>query len=131
MGKRSKEELRKILIAEKMIDATGEVNATRVNYLSGAYTSPLLSEVWDLYMRDIGAMEELYTFLKEVFGKEQFEIMIGILKILYNLCGLLIPDAVQTIYECGERDLKKLYLYEFLEDFQDLMYDFRAEAEAS
>lgn len=131
MEKKNSEEIRKILIAENLIDTTGAVNATRVNYISGAYTSPLLSEIWSFYANDIDAMEELHTFLKEVFQKEQFEIMIGILKILYNLCGLPIPDAVQIIYNCDVKNLKELYLYEFLEDFQDLMYDFRAEAGVS
>lgn len=131
MEKKNSEELCKILIAENLIDAMGAVNATKINYLSGAYTSPLLSEVWSFYANDINAMEELQTLLKEVFEKQLFEIMIGIQKILYNLCGLSIPDEVQIIYHCDDKDLKELFLYEFLEDFQDLMFDFRAEAGAS
>lgn len=109
---------RTALIEEKLIDETGTVNATTVNYISGLYTLPLLSEVWDLYLNDVAEMEELQTFLKELYVKGQFDIMIGVLKIIYNFCGLLIPDEVQIIFDCGIPELKELYLYEFLEDFQ-------------
>ncbi len=90
---------------------------------------PLLSEVWDLYQNDITPMEELQAFLKMVYEKEQYDILIGMLKILYNCCWLSIPEDLQMIFDCEEKELKEAYLYEFLEDFQDIMYDLRAETE--
>jgi len=128
MEKLNKDGLLTALIDEKLIDETGTVNTTTVNYISGLYTSQLLNEVWDLYLHDVDAMEELQAFLNEIYEKEQYDIMIGILKLIYSFCSLIIPDEVQMIFECGEKELKGVYLYEFLEDFQDLMYDFRAEA---
>ena len=41
------------------------------------------------------------------------------------------PDEVQVIFDCKEKELKEIYLYEFLEDFQDIMYDFQVGAEFS
>ena len=33
-------------------------------------------------------------------------------------------------YKCGIKELKEeVYLYEFLEDFQDIMYDFQAKSD--
>ena len=129
MEKMSKDELRTALIARKLIDDAGTVNAITVNCISGKYTWPLLSEVWGFYVNDVEAMEELQTFLNEVYEKEQFDILIGIVKIFYNFIEVLIPDEVQMIFDCDEKELKEVYLYEFLEDFQDIMYDFRAETE--
>ncbi len=53
MKKMNKEELRAALIKGKLIDENGAVNTTTVNYISGLYTLPLLSEVWDLYLNDV------------------------------------------------------------------------------
>ena len=49
----NKDELCTTLIEEKLIDETW--NSERynyANYIPGLYTSPLLSEVWDLYLHD-------------------------------------------------------------------------------
>ena len=121
----NKDELRTALIEEKLIDETGTVNAIVVNYLSGLYALPLLSEVWDLYLHDAEAMVELQAFLNEIYEKEQYVIMIGVLKIMYTFCSLIIPEEVQMIFNCGIQELKEVYLYEFLEDLEDIMYDLK------
>ena len=122
-------ELHRALIEKNLIDEAGTVNAFKVNLISGAHTWPLLSEVWDLYQKDLTPMEEMQTFLNKVNEKGQYDILIGILKILYSCCGLLIPDDLQMIFDCQVKELKEVYLYEFLEDFQDIMYDFRTKKE--
>ena len=127
MEKMNKDELCTTLIEEKLIDEPGTVNAITINYISGLYTSPLLSEVWDLYLHDAEAMAELQAFLNEIYEKEQFDIMIGVLKIIYNFYGLHIPSKIQMIFDSDIQELKEVYLYEFLEDFQDIMYDLRVE----
>ena len=116
-------ELRSVLIKKNLIDEAGTVNAFNVNLISGTHTWPLLSEVWNQYQNDVTPMEELQVFLNAVFEQVQYDILIGILKVLYNCCGLLIPDDLQMIFDCEEKELKEVYLYEFLEDFQDIMYD--------
>ena len=121
MEKMNKGELRTALIEEKLIDETGAVNAITVNCISGLYTWPLLSEVWDLYLHDAEAMVELQAFLNEIYEKGQYEILIRVLKVIYNFCGLIIPEEVQMIFDCDKIELKEIYLYEFLEDFQDIM----------
>ncbi len=118
-------ELRSALIEKNLIDDAGTVNAFKVNIISGANTWPLLSEVWDLYQNEITSMEELQAFLNAVYDQGQYDILIGILKVLYSCCGLLIPDDLQMIFDCEEKELKEVYLYEFLEDFQDIMYDLK------
>lgn len=120
-------ELRSVLIEKNLIDEAGTINTFKVNIISGAHTWPLLSEVWNLYQNDLTAMEELQTFLNAVYEQGQYDFLIGILKILYSCCGLFIPDDLQMIFDCEEKELKEIYLYEFLEDFQDIMYDFRVE----
>ncbi len=122
-------ELRSILIEKNLIDEAGTVNAFKVNIISGALTWPLLSEVWNLYQNDVPLMEELQVFLNAVYDQRQYDILIGILKIMYSCCGLLIPDDLQIIFDCMEKELKEAYLYEFLEDFQDIVYDLREEEE--
>lgn len=121
-------ELRSVLIEKKLIDEAGVVNAFNVNLTSGAHTWPLLSEVWNLYQNDVPLMEELQAFLNAVYEQEQYDILIGILKILYSCCGMVIPDDLQIIFDCEEKELKEVYLYEFLEDFQDIMYDLRVDS---
>lgn len=71
MEKMNKDALQIALIKKKLIDETGTVNAITVNYISGLYTSPLLNEVWDLYLNDVGSMEELQAFLNELYEKGQ------------------------------------------------------------
>ena len=121
-------ELRSALIEKNLIDDAGTVNAFKVNIISGAHTWPLLSEVWDLYQNEVTSMEELQAFLNAVYDQGQYDILIGILKVLYSCCGLLIPDDLQMIFDCQEKELKVVYLYEFLEDFQDIMYDLRMDS---
>lgn len=125
MEKMNKDELRTALIEGKLIDETGTVNAITVNCISGLYTWPLLSEVWDLYLHDAEAMAELQACLNEVYEKGQYDTMVGVLKIMYNSCGLIIPVEGQMIFDCDIQELKEVYLYEFMEDFQDIMYDFQ------
>lgn len=120
-------ELRSVLIEKNLIDEAGTVNAFKVNLISGAHTWPLLSEVWNLYQNEVTSMEESQVFLNAVYEQGQYDILIGILKILYSCCELLIPDDLQMIFDCEEKELKEVYLYEFLEDFQDIMYDFHAD----
>ena len=115
-------ELRSVLIKKNLIDEAGTINAFKVNIISGAHTWPLLSEVWDLYQNEVTSMEELQTFLNAVYEQGHYDILIGILKVLYSCCGLLLPDDLQMIFDCEEKELKEVYLYEFLEDFQDIMY---------
>ena len=129
MKKLNKDELRNALIAGRLIDETGAVNATAVNYVSGLYTLPLLNEVCDSYQNDVDSMGELKTFLSELYEKGQYDILIGVLKIIFNFCSLPIPDEVQMIFNCEIQELKEVYLYEFLEDFQDVMFDFRENKE--
>ena len=131
MKKLNKDELRNALIAGRLIDETGAVNATAVNYVSGLYTLPLLNEVCDSYQNDVDSMGELKTFLSELYEKGQYDILIGVLKIIFNFCSLPIPDEVQMIFNCEIQELKDCYLYEFLEDFQDIMYDLKVEYDLS
>ena len=121
-------ELRSVLIEKNLLDEDGTINAFKVNIISGAHTWPLLSEVWNLYQNDVPLMEELQAFLNAVYEQEQYDILIGILKILYSCCGMVIPDDLQIIFDCEEKELKEVYLYEFLEDFQDIMYDLRVDS---
>ncbi len=65
-------------------------------------------------------MEELQAFLNELYEKGQYDIMIGVMKIIYNFCGLLISDEVQLIFDCGEEELKEIYLYESWRTFMIL-----------
>ncbi len=118
-------ELRSVLIEKNLIDEAGTVNAFKVNLISGTHTWPLLSEVWNLYQNDVTQMEELQVFLNAIYKQAQYDILVGILKILYSCCGLLIPDDLQMIFDCEEKKLKESYLYEFLEDFQDVIYDLK------
>lgn len=74
-------------------------------------------------------MEGLQVFINAVYKQAQYDILISILKILYNCCWMFIPDDLQMIFGCEEKEMKKTYLYEFLKDFQDIMYDLRAETE--
>ena len=126
MGKMTKDDLCTALIEEKLIDEIGTVNAITVNCISGLYTWPLLNEVWDLYLHDAEAMEELQAFLNEIYENGLYDILIGVLKTMYNFCGLIIPEEVQMIFDCDEEELKEVCLYEFLEDFQDIMCDLKA-----
>ncbi len=121
-------ELRSVLIEKNSIDEDRTINAFKVNIISGAHTWPLLSEVWNLYQNDVTSMEELQVFLNAVYEQGQYDILIGILKVLYTCCWLVIPDDLQIIFDCEEKELKEVYLYEFLEDFQDIMYDLRVDS---
>ncbi len=120
-------ELHRVLIEKNLIDDAGSVNAFAVNCISGAHTWPLLSEVWNLYQNDVTQMEELQDFLNAVYEQGQYDVLIGILEVLYSCCGLLIPEDLQMIFDCEEKELKETFLYEFLEDFQDIMYDLQVD----
>ncbi len=129
METKNLEMLREKALAGKIVDGKGDVSATAMNYLSAAYTSPLLDEVWGLSFQNAETMDELLEWMKQADADEKYEAFVGILKTLYILTGVFIPEDVQYIIECDDPVMKQMYAHEFLADFTDLMYDFRAEAE--
>ena len=94
MEQMNRNELRSVLIEKNLIDEAGTVNAFKVNLISGAHTWPLLSEVWNLYQNEVTSMEELQAFLSAIYEQEQYDILIGILKVLYNCCWLFLQYAL-------------------------------------
>ncbi len=129
MEKKNLEKLREKALAGKIVDGDGNISVTAMNYLSATYTSPLLDEVWGLSFQNIETMDELLELMKQADTDEKHEVFVGILKTLYILTGVFIPEEVQYIIECDDPVMKQMYAHEFLADFTDLMYDFRAEAE--
>jgi hypothetical protein len=121
-------ELRNTLIENRLIDMNGKVSDFAIINISYLHTRPLLNEVWDIYQNDIVSMEQLRNFLNEIYKKGQFETLINIIKVFYSLSGLLIPELVQMVLNCEEKELKKKYLFKFLEDFKIIMKDFKADA---
>jgi len=122
------EELRTLVIKKGIIDEEGKANATAMNLLSGMHTSPLLNEVWGLTFQNLVTMDKLLELMHQADSAEKYEAFFGILKTLYVITNVLIPDEICYILECDDSVTRQMYAYEFLADFDDLMYDYLAEA---
>ncbi|HWS29040.1 MAG TPA: hypothetical protein VN512_02885 [Clostridia bacterium] len=54
---------------------------------------------------------------------EKREALFGILKTLYVITNILIPNEILYILECDDFMTRQMCAHEFFADFDDLMYD--------
>ncbi len=129
MGHGNLEELRAMAIEKGIVNREGNVSALAMNYFSGMHTAPLLDEIWMLSFPNTDTMDKLYDLIKQAVIAGEFEVFEGIMNALYVISGIHIPDELHYIFGCANLEIKQMYAREFLEDFSDLMHDYRAEAD--
>ena len=129
MSTKNLNELRMIAKKKGIIDDNENPNPTAINYLSAAYTSPLLNQIWDnVIQSNYQSMDELMRFLRKTNHSNQIETVLEIIKALYIVSQQAVPDEIAYIIECDNASTKQIYINEFLADFEDKMYDFIEES---
>ena len=123
---KSKEEVESILLKQDVYLPNGEVNATKVNIIAGTFTPQLVDVIWAASY-EINVIDELEQYLWSLHENAQYEILSGVLRALYIVNGLQIPDIVEAILMCDDKRLYEIYFYEFLMDFDELKSDYQEE----
>lgn len=111
-----------ILEKEKM-ERMDKMNTNVVNFVSGAIISPLFDKICDI--TNISKAKEIYTSFKKMYELGLKEDIFSILHMLITTSDVDVPDQYFDMVDNPE--FRECFVYEVLEDFEDLMYDIEEE----
>lgn len=111
-----------ILVEQGLIHADGGTNPLMVNAASGTLTVALVDVLW-ANNRDMDVMDDLVSYLNELYESSQYVAMMCAIKALYLANGIPFADVLEAILQAGDEKLLETYLYEFLADFEDAKFD--------
>lgn len=121
---KSKEELKAVLMAQEVYMPDGETpNPTKLNIISGAVI-PLLIDAICQERDRIDPIDVTEAYLWELYEKSEYTIIAGILRVLYLLHEIAVPEIVEAILQCGDNTLLEVFFYEFLMDFSDVKLNY-------
>ena len=94
--------------------------ASLINLISGLYTAPL----WDRLRSLVDSLETLRKFARVVGALQdtgKTDVAFEFITALYEAVGYDVPKAITIL---GERaDSMKLFVYEFIADTSDIIWD--------
>ncbi|MEL7610160.1 MAG: hypothetical protein AAGU74_11755 [Bacillota bacterium] len=126
---KEKEELKAILMAQEVYMPDGKTpNTTKLNMISGVII-PSLMDAMCQERDSIGPIEAIEAYLWELYEKSEYLTIAGILRVLYLLHEIAIPEIIDTLLQYGDPTLLGLFLYEFLMDFSDVKLDYKDDYE--
>lgn len=111
-----------ILEKEKM-ERMDKMNTNVVNFVSGAIISPLFDKMCDI--TNVSKSKEIYTSFKKMYELGLKEDIFSILHMLITTSDVDVPDQYFDMVDNPE--FRAGFVYEALEDFEDLMYDIEEE----
>lgn len=91
-----------------------------VNQISGAYTAPLIDGVSDM-CDNPDTLEYLYQIMDTLVKYEEYASAFLCIRFLYAVTNEDIPDVLKKVD--GQSDKLKAYVYEFMEDFFDILQE--------
>lgn len=118
-----------ILVEQGLIHADGGMNPLMVNAASGTLTVALVDALWANHP-DMDVMDDLESYLNELYESSQYAAMMCAIKALYLSNGIPFADVLESILQAGDEKLLEAYLYEFLADFEDAKFGLADEEEA-
>lgn len=92
-----------------------------VNQISGAYTAPLIDGI-SAMCDNPDTLEYLYQIMDTLVKYKEYTSVFLCIRFLYAVTNEDIPDVLETIG--GQSDKLKEYVYEFMEDFYDILQEY-------
>ncbi len=120
---KSKEELKAVLMAQEVYMPDGETpNTTKLNVICGAVIPPLMEAMCQ--ERDsIDSIDVVEAYLWELYEKSEYPTIGGILRVLYLLHEMAVPEIFDVLLQYCDPVLLEVFFYEALVDFSDVKLD--------
>lgn len=112
------------LIDKGIVLPSGEIGRDKINLLSGAYTPPFVEMLWTVTGGDTETADRVYSVLGGLYTDGREADMMEVLRMLYGVLGLQIPDDVELLSEHPQA--RSYFLFSFLLDYDDVVQDFMA-----
>ena len=114
---KEREELKAILMAQEVYMPDGETpNTTKLNIISGTVIPPLMEAICQ-GRENIAPIEAMEAYLWELYERSEYPIIAGILRVLFLLCEIDVPEILDALLQYDDPALMEVFLYEFLRTF--------------
>ena len=112
-----------IILENEKIERMDKMNNNIVNFVSGAIISPLFDKMCDI--TNVSKAKEIYTSFKKMYELGLNEEIFSILHMLIVSSGIDVPK--QHLDMADDEEFRESFVFEVIEDFEDLMYDIEEE----
>lgn len=112
-----------IILENEKIERMDKMNNNIVNFVSGAIISPLFDKMCDI--TNVSKAKEIYTSFKKMYELGLNEEIFLILHMLIVSSGIDVPK--QHLDMADDEEFRESFVFEAIEDFEDLMYDIEEE----
>lgn len=112
---------------EKIMKASNGISQEQnilcmVNQISGVYTAPLIDGV-SAMCDNSDTLEYLYQIMDTLAKHKEYASAFLCIRFLYAVTKEDVPDVLEKISE--QSDKLKMYICEFMEDFFDILQEYR------
>jgi len=109
------------------IDKDGEADINALNGLSAQTTMNFVYALRDYITEDkIEALSNIYEHLSFLYNEGNDDEAVRFISVLLAMSDIAIHNDVKLVLSCDTT--KHSYLFEFIADFHEIVYDFRYEA---
>jgi len=124
------EHIQKNVKTRGFVDANGKVNTTALNILSGANTKKFVYALshYILSNDEHESLNDIYEHLQFLYDAGNDDEAVRFINIMLSVMELEWSEDVDLVLESDET--KHDYLYEFIEDFREIVEDYKYEAES-
>lgn len=114
------------LKSKGILTLQNDINRDKINLISGAITAPFLETLFTFSGNDAGTMNRVSAIFTHLYSEGREVEMLAVLRILYDVAGLLFPEDVELL--ASHPEARQYFLFSFLLDMDDWMQDIQAEA---
>jgi len=112
----------RLLLDKGIILQSGAICQDKINLISGAMTAPLIEMLWISSGYDTKSMERISTIFTYLYNKNQEAEMMALLRILYDVLGMIFPEDAELL--AGHPEARQYFLFSFLLDMGDCIQNF-------
>jgi len=120
----TQQKIKEILNDEDVFNQWGQVNRASMFHISTKHSPVLIGSILDLFDYDCQLARELYVVFRGLYIREQYDIITGILCLMYFAFQTDLPFIIEAIFQSENDDVKDVYFREFLDDFENTVFDF-------
>jgi len=118
---------RSLLLDKGIILQSGEICQDKINLISGATTAPLIETIWIFSGHDLGVIKRVFALFAHLYNEGREAEMMAVLRILYDLSGLRLPENVELLAE--QLEARQYFLFSVMLDMEDYIKDLISEVD--
>ena len=119
--------MQNLLMEKGLLFSNGQICKNNVNMLSGRITPPFAEMVWNITGGDMETINRLTDVLVVMNTSEDREKLFKIIKMLYCMVGLKIPDEINIVKQ--NTDVLEYFILSFILDFKEVISEYVEERE--